>query len=284
MSRPTKLLAAICCSLALGQASLRAESFQVSHFALSASARQPEQFRISFLSDDQHWLQPRVFKAGLFQRSGRPVIELDRVLGVQDGRLVLVEHDWGKWTVVGDASNLDDVRPLPGWTVEGHHVLSNPSDLFMVEKSHWTVQFQRQPGTTSPEFTGKVVTPRMVTELLLEGVRQGPSKVSPGNIRVLASYWSEGWNRLTYGPAEMDPKPVVGQFVADFVEPVQAVQASFTPEGRKAWNMLLSEVEDSLMERIRFAFQKDRSYYDQAKEQAIFPAIAQHLQGLRAEP
>lgn len=204
----------------------------------------------------------RVFQRSLFDRIGGSVSPTAMQVGVEDDRLVAVATQYpanrqAYQVVVGDATDLDDVKLFPGVVIK------------MTKRSFihpWLATLDAQDETGSHRFDGKLLSLPEVTARLISNMR-APEPFDPESTRdVLVSLLETSWENTPaadfsedYFGTE-DDEVYLARMRTYYVTPVKEALATLPASAREE----MSSVHGRVVEAARKAHQAllERLEYD----------------------
>lgn len=236
----------------------------------------------------------RVFQRSLFDRVGSAASPTPMQVALEDGQLVAVVRQYpadGKEfdLVVGDASDLDDVRLFPGVMIR------------MTKRSFihpWTAHLEvTDPGQGTRPLSGERLDLPKVTKRLLDGLRSA-RPIDPESTRdVLVSMLEVSWENTPdadfsedYFGTEAD-ETYLSRMREYYVTPVKDALASLSPDARSAMAGIHSRVvagarkaQQALLERLEYDRQNggDVGHPNRLIRQRIMPVILGELDQLTA--
>jgi hypothetical protein len=245
-------------------------------FALDENGSRPGGYRITSLSrgiDSFTW--PDVFHRGAFSAEGKDIkaTNIGLEVGMQDGKTLLLVREWSvseeKFLVIGDASNLDDMRPLPGVTIQAWQEW----DMLSLA---WRLKVEYAPGFQPRTFQGKVLDLATSMARLLEGIRTGGGTESADNMKVLVSFVANcWWNPANTLKDKSDVQTELAAARALYLTPVAQAATGLDPQKRRALAQANAEVLDGA--------QEIRDYYLKSDNDWVGPKVREFLQMLAKE-
>lgn len=263
----------------LALAALAAPS-QAAKFKIDEGGARPRKFRVTCLARRlDTGLTPDIYKSGLFDRKGRSIKEaphLSMAIGIQGGKLVLLDEEgWQTKTyrVIGDASDLDQIRLDPGVVFRGRTEWDTGSIAWRVSSNALDLGL--------PLYEGPILDEAWARDTLLAHLATGV-ELSPSNREVLTSVQTQSWTWFVSHDQEDQGVPhFLAKARARYLDPLQQAMAQADGEGRARLADLNQKMLEAAQDQLDY-YRKDDwrpPIYVQAFE-AIVAALGEMQQRL----
>lgn len=203
---------------------------------LDANGARPQAFRLSCRKVDGGYLLPDILKRSIVNPSGLHYLNAHGLaVGKQDGQYVLFDNcyqDDAQKTIIGDASDLNDIRLLPGVTLtvvysKNYGPISN---MFAPAPNYLSMNVDFAADFVGRKFTGDEMDPKAITEGLIEAIQKGDGENVKTLLAVCKARW-EGysWESMKNYCAAL-PKDHVERIRVSYCEPM--TQAASSLDGK----------------------------------------------------
>lgn len=170
---------------------------QAAEFVVDENGGSPRRYRMTALCKGiDSFIDPDAYKTSIFNREGSSLkaTNIGLEIGVQDGKMMLVLRDWSgsadKYTIVGDATNLDDIRTLPGIKIRGYQEWDMLSHA-------WRQKMEYAAGVTPAPFTGTLFDHPQALDRILSNIEKGGTAETESNAKVLNSFFYSWWSNVS---------------------------------------------------------------------------------------
>lgn len=223
-------------------------------FTIDEHGARPRKFRITGLcAGIDHWLSPDVYQSGLFDKAGKSIKAGHSMeFGMEGSQTFLIlETGWqsGEYMVIGDATNLDDVKLFPGASITGKQVWDMAARV-------WRTSEEFEQGGAIRPFQGQVLRLEgALARLFAYAASQGSSE-SASNVKVLTSagagYW---WNVSTDHETSAEQDLAAGR--ATYLTPARQASAGMSPEQKHLLAALHEEITEGAREALAYYAKDD---------------------------